>query len=154
MSANDPKRTFSATLPARTLESRPFVECVDPRGCPRRPRHPHSVGPGAPGGPSGAGAPSGPSGAWGLGPGAPGGPSGAGAPSGPFGASGLGPGAAGGLSGAWGLGDPVSSFFTFGSRVPAGPAGLGSAFGGDFGDIGSLAGAGVSELLTVGQLSR
>jgi len=86
------------------------------------------------------GVPSGPSGAWGLGPGTPGGLSGAG---------GLGSGATDGLSGAWGLGDPVSPFF--GSRVSAGPAGLGSVLGGDFGEpIGSLAGSGViAELLTV-----
>jgi hypothetical protein len=81
-----------------------------------------------------------PDGAWGLGPGASGGLSGAG---------GLGSGATDGLSGAWGLGDPVSPFF--GSRVSAGPAGLGSVLGGDFGEpIGSFAGSGViAELLTV-----
>ena len=82
-------------------------------------------------------------------PGAPGGPSGAGASGGLSGAGGLGSGATDGLSGAWGLGDLCLPFS--GSRVSAGPAGLGSVLGGEFGEpIGSLAGSGViAELLTV-----
>src|SRR6476620_10818344 len=40
------------------------------------------------------------------------------------------------------------------SSFTAGPVGLGSLLGGDFGDIASLAGSGISELLTVGNSSR
>jgi hypothetical protein len=40
------------------------------------------------------------------------------------------------------------------SSFTAGPVGLGSSLGGDFGDIASLAGSGISELLTAGKSSR
>ena len=59
-----------------------------------------------------------------------------------------------GTAGAWGLapGSPSGPFGT--SSFTAGPVGLGSLLGGDFGDIASLAGSGISELLTVGNSSR
>ena len=83
-----------------------------------------------------------------------------GAPCGPAGAPGswgFGAGAPDGCSGtagAWGLapGSPSGPFGT--SSFTAGPVGLGSLLGGDFGDIASLAGSGISELLTVGNSSR